>query len=72
MSNFMKPILPYVLLVSLLVLTLCTREQQPTAEEVAHIEAVDSLAIELDEQIDAAAIEADENEQAIDALLEDI
>ena len=72
MIRIIKPIAPYVLLGALLVLTLCTREQQPTAEELEHIETVDSLATQLEEQVETVSSQADENEQAIDSLLQDI
>ncbi len=64
--------LPYLLLVGLLVLTLCTREKQPTAEEIQRIETVDSLATELEMEVKAVQEETREAEASIDQLLEDI
>lgn len=68
-----KNSIPYVLLVGLLVLTLCTKgNQESSAEQQNEIETIDSLASELESEVDSIASETMENEKAINDLLEDI
>ena len=71
MTSFLKSLSPYILMIALLVLTLCTKDQ-PSAEERRQIEKVDSLATELEVSSEEVISETDESEQAIDDLLEDI
>ncbi len=72
MTKLIKPVIPYVTLVGLLVLTLCTREQQSTAEDLESMETVDSVAMQNDSQMEDVISKANKSNTSSDNKVEDI
>jgi|GEM_PF-3659057 len=60
MTELIKSATPYILLVGLMILTLCTREQHTSDAQPPNIKSIDTTAIEHSQALDEVAYKADQ------------